>query len=457
MRTVLLAILILICGLTAFGAQAPREDDPRSGWPPDDRPRDERRIERPAERYLDRYADRWADERPREVAPRVAGPRDSRPREDRYREDRPRDERYRAEPAGEARRADWREPEPLREAPRDRRAVRTERASLPPEPDPLPAPRPVEPGGEYRPPVMQPTDIMVSLGLPCCHFVADCSCYFLQPVWKTNPAYLVTHNFTTLRQEDFNYSWSLNPVVQVGFVGEHVVGVRARYWRFDENARESFLNDGSVVLESASPLGLVVGSGAPREGMIFNSHVKLEVIDLEATRVFQSNDWSILLTAGARYAHLGQEYNAFSANTGTLREALLSGHRFKGGGPTASIETWYPIGHGGWAVFANTRAAILFGQAKHRATRFIALNQDSPYDDAGTDSNDLIPVLEMLVGLEYAACLGSCQLVFQVGGIGQVWFGAGNPANSQFLFTGSSDASANLGFVGLSATVGFHF
>jgi hypothetical protein len=80
-------------------------------------------------------------------------------------------------------------------------------------------------------------------------------------------------------------------------------------------------------------------------------------------------------------------------------------------------------------------------------------------DGTETSQASVLPVGELEIGAEYGRDLGRAYLVVQLGFVGQVWWGAGNAANSTVL-NGSSfraDNASNLGLVGLAFRLGLSF
>ncbi len=362
------------------------------------------------------------------------------------------------------------------------------------------------------------------------HFVAGIGFYYLQPYWERNPAYVATLNqlaggfggglagidlvATTLDdQQDFNYDAEIAPRVLLGYVSGDGLGVRARYWHFEQGDAIGVVNNVPPIepaimvpgftVQSAAPLGLGFESpslavlfGFP-DVMVFEGDLELDVWDFEVTKDLQIGNWTLLASGGIRYAHLAQSYNAFLSSRAifdstfdvggvdfpsvvdlSTQAAVLSGHHFQGAGPTAALEARYPIIEGGLALYGSARGAVLFGTAEQRATERGALTGTITVDLPGPDAvvpvsfvsvdaksaprDDILPVAEFEVGFEWAMESGGSQLFIQVAVVSQTWFGAGNASNNKVISRDtlilvpeeSTDDRVDLGFFGLSVMAG---
>jgi hypothetical protein len=317
------------------------------------------------------------------------------------------------------------------------------------------------------------------------HIAAGAGFYFLKPYFPGNPAF--TLKFTDLntapglsatmvssQQQDFCYGPAFVPLIWLGFVSDGGLGIRARWWHFDESDRITAGNNdgtGATVFTSASAGGLSVSSpgyllsrfGAGTDLMTFESNLKLDVWDLEATQDFQAGRWSVLLAGGVRYAHLSQDYNAFRFNSGPGGTSLfsqdsatlLSGHNFNVTGPTVCLEVRRPLGNTGLSLYGNGRGSMLFGYRWQQADRLTVRSGTTagvPFNVTSLSEftacqDAVLPVTEVEIGAEYTRVWGRLQPFLRAGLVGQTWFGAGNAAG----------AGGNLGFFGLTVTAGVGF
>jgi hypothetical protein len=284
-----------------------------------------------------------------------------------------------------------------------------------------------------------------------------------------------THTVQTIRQ-DFGNHLDVSPLIWIGAENSEGLGIRGRWWQLWNSSNRQAINTdptGSTVASSASPLGLSISSpgptlsdGAGADVFFFHRDLRLAVWDLEATQTLQLGRWALMLTGGARYAHLSQDYNAFRVNTnpdlaGGLdvqqdTSVLRSGHNFDGAGPMVSMDARRPLGDSGFALYGNIRGSILFGTTHARASTesvFAGTMADgTPFnmvtsEEASAHSTSVLPVVEIEVGAEYGRPVGRFYPFLRAGLVGQTWFGAGN----------ASSADGDLGFLGLEASLGFQF
>ncbi len=300
----------------------------------------------------------------------------------------------------------------------------------------------------------------------------------------------------SIRRKDFDPELDLAPRVWLGWQSADGVGVRGRFWRFHQQLDEFVFNPapgangeaGAVEVFSADPLGLAIQSPGPllsgqlnvggnvanfngsgADFLMIQSSLELWTIDLEATEEGRLGRWRFLGGAGLRYAHLSQSYNAYRfnrdnvpgvANVEADAAVLLSGHQFKGIGPTATLEVKRPLADSGFALYGQARGSMLFGKSKQRAHLAAVVSgtatggglpagpfRETAFIDAAADHDDVLPVVELEAGIEWARDLRRSQVFIQTGVLAQNWFGAG----------GASTEEGNLGFLGLSLGVGLRF
>ncbi len=300
----------------------------------------------------------------------------------------------------------------------------------------------------------------------------------------------------SIRRKDFDPGLEVAPRVWLEWRGDEGVGVRARFWRFEQHLDEFVFNPapgangeaGEVEVFSADPLGLHIDSPGPllsgqlnvggnvanfngsgADFLLIQSSLELWAIDLEATEEGQLGRWRFLASAGLRYAHLAQSYDAYRfnrdnvpgvANVEADAAVLLSGHHFKGIGPTVALEAKRPLGNSAFALYGLARGSLLFGQSKQEA-HFAAVVagtatggglpagpfKETTFIDASATHDDVLPVAELEAGIEWSRPIRDSRLFIQAGVMAQNWFGAG----------GASSEDGNLGFLGLTLSVGLQF
>jgi hypothetical protein len=297
-------------------------------------------------------------------------------------------------------------------------------------------------------------------------FSADVGLCILQPRWNTNPAYRiqsVTVDNDSRQQQDFTNASDVGPMLSLAYVGCDGLGVRGRYWQLETDAESSLQNDGTLLISSATPLGLgiadatVVGTEDVR--WVFESDLRIRVLDLEATQNLRWECCTFVLAAGGRLAYLSQSYDVTRTVPGATTPTLLtSGHRFRGAGPTLALAARRPIGELGLAVLAQGRGALLFGRHRQTATLATGDEMGPASSEASVSQEDLVPILELELGAQYACCWGRSHFLLQAWITGQSWLGAGNASNTDVIVGLANDNDqANLGFVGLVLSMGLDY
>jgi hypothetical protein len=222
-------------------------------------------------------------------------------------------------------------------------------------------------------------DMCGQCGAPC-----DCSCYcdlgcggfyggaeavIVRPHFQneSNSLGLLILEGEGLEQLGPRYDYAATPRAFLGWRNCRGTGVRARYWRFDEEAR----------------LGLEFFD----ENL--SSTLDVQTLDLEFTQRVCWGPVESNLAFGVRY---GGVENGLEASADGLN---LVQTRFDGWGPTMAIEHRVPLGQGGLAVVGNLRGSLLFGDMGYSLFDEVLLAEGRA---------DMTAVAEMQVGLEWQRC-----------------------------------------------------
>lgn len=333
--------------------------------------------------------------------------------------------------------------------------------------------------------------------VPASTFRAGAGFYYIKPYFDTNPGFAQSTNTTTALQAatattQFNFDWGYRfaPLVWVEYVHHDLFGLRARWWQFDcappnLNATNLFNPGGPITqITSAFPLGLGVisnpnGAGAGfNDTLLFQSGLRLNVYDFELTKEFRGTLGWIHIAAGARYAELAQSYDAFLQSTpaspgaSTVASTLLSSHDFRGAGGTLALDAGFTLGDTGISLFCIGRGSLLYGVGRENASlRTVTTNPLGQVTtqtlDPSASQDRVLPVGEIEIGAEYARYFGRARFFVRTALANQIWFGAGNAANNQTItgtgtlltvpVTQAADNHINLGFFGLTATIGFQY
>jgi hypothetical protein len=294
--------------------------------------------------------------------------------------------------------------------------------------------------------------------------------YYVQPFWDNNPAYAIQTNTpgNLLREQDFSFDAAFAPNVWLKLSGPSGLGVRGRFYKIEQEAvaiaiNDTGLNDDgpSTTIFSAGPNGLPFVSTTAGDHLRFDAEFQLSVGDIELTQAFCLGTWRGEFGLGGRYAYLSQDYHALKINPDNSDFSVIhSNHRFSGFGPTACLELSRPIANTGFSLYGSSRGSLLYGTSKQIANRTESMvgNLGTSMDSMSS-GDDLLPVLEMELGIKYGKNLGPVELFLQTGVVSQLWFGAGNASNNDQIIgaTPTADSQGNLGFFGLSFQAGLRF
>jgi hypothetical protein len=333
--------------------------------------------------------------------------------------------------------------------------------------------------------------------VPASQFRAGAGFYYLRPYFDTNPAFAQSINVTTptqavttTTQTNFDWGFRMAPLVWVEYVHRDLFGIRGRWWQFDGTPpginTANLFNAGAATTQvtSAFPLGLGIisnpnGAAAGfNDSLNFQSGLLLNVWDIEITKELRAPIGWLAFSAGARYAESKQSYDAFLVSTpavpgaSTVISTLLSDHDFRGAGGTVALDAGFHLGDTGVSLFCTGRGSLLYGVGRERAT--LATATINPLGAITTQTLEpsatqdrVLPVGEIEIGAEYARNVGRFRFVLRAALANQIWFGAGNAANNQTItgsgtlltvpVTQAADNHMNLGFLGLSTTLGIQY
>lgn len=294
---------------------------------------------------------------------------------------------------------------------------------------------------------------------------------FMQPRWQNNPAMVTIAGGgappLAFGQQNFNFNPTFSPNVYAGYTLPNGFGGRAHWWWFDQSANANATTDGTVTLNSATPLGLGIASATAGYSLVTRALLEVNVIDGEAITELQLGRWNVLLGGGARYARLSQRYEAWENDAvGGNLKTLISSSRQEGVGPTVVAETARRLGDFGLGLYSMGRGSVLFTRATQNASQSDVVL--GPIAAADVGENDVLPIAEIEAGIDYAQAIGRLRLFLRLGAAAQFWFGAGNSSNSNTTAAGGGGPGGgavipnpqsrnNLTFFGLNFMTGFQF
>lgn len=324
-------------------------------------------------------------------------------------------------------------------------------------------------------------------------FVAGAGFYILRPFFNNNAAYTTTYttlipgvgvaNTTTTNttQQNFQDNYTFAPLVWLGYVSRSGLGVRARYWYYQNTATTTTTNDvfptgttATVITSSGTPPffvtsgnpGSALSNGVGQDQLQFTRSLRLNVWDMEAIQQLNSGPWSLLVGAGARYATLNQSYGATRFNPGGSNaagtttfdldfETASSVNNFKGAGPMAVLEAYRTLGNTGLAIYGSARGSVLFGT--HRMPMSHTQLEDgtlagatigfATFDSSSLNSYGVLPVGEVELGGLYYRDIGSFRVFVRPAAVGQVWWNAGT----------ATSRTGDLGFLGGTLAFGVQY
>lgn len=211
------------------------------------------------------------------------------------------------------------------------------------------------------------------------------------------------------------------PRVWLGLVDEQGLGLRARFWRF----------------ENVSSVDRVLH--VPLQGDYSCMGIDAHTLDAEITQQFCICQWDATIASGVRYASLEQRIMAADADD-------FRGKRFRAIGPILSLDLHRSLGRFGFAWIANARGSLSVGEAQWSA----------PGRAQNTD--DIGSILDMQIGLQWSRCFPRLGKVAVRGTYDQQnWFGTatsfGTESSAANGMLGIQPDDHDLAFMGFSVGV----
>lgn len=340
--------------------------------------------------------------------------------------------------------------------------------------------KPVSENADAKTMVVPPPPVVVEAPAVSCWGVsdsrgarlkADVGFMVLTPRWSSNPALAIISNVmgggTSVASEvrDFDFNAQFVPTVSLGGVLAHGFGARMNWWGFvvgDRLAASTNTPSTAVIPPNGGAL-LLANVFGTSTALATAARLHMDVWDFELTDDVRLSRWAGLVALGVRYAHLSQEYTAFTTDVSLAGPlAMFASHNFNGAGPTLALELHRDLGLAGLYFYGYGRGSVLFGSATERSDIQSPGNTMSFTDlSSAAQRQPVLPVGEIDFGLGWNRALRTSVLYAQVGFVGQVWWGAGNATSEPgVLSTILGDSGArndNLGLIGLSVRTGVNF
>lgn len=352
---------------------------------------------------------------------------------------------------------------------------------------------------------------------PCCGITGGVGFYYFRPYFDSNTAFVTTVNQApadvtspSARQTttDFNWNYSVSPLVWLGMTTDTGLGGRVRWFQFDQNSQNTVLSNTFSPLTTITaspnlpspvqpnvpgtfvPGNINVASGAATfpllpfrspgfinrntnggsgpDAITFGSGLKIVVIDAEATHTINFRQSQLILSGGGRYLHMNQTYfatlnnsNTIGANTATEAYQADYDHSFNGAGTTMALQFRRPFGQSGFTMFGSARGSLLVGRGRQNLVvtenivdpgsaiqvgQNFTTNPPRSFSSHGPNNN-LMPVAEIEFGFEYGVNIWDTFWFTRVAAANQNYFDAGN----------ASSTHGNLGLVGFTVQSGITY
>jgi hypothetical protein len=292
--------------------------------------------------------------------------------------------------------------------------------------------------------------------------------YYLRPYISNNPAFVTNTGIGTPRptSSTTDFDWSYKPAAAfwLGYALESGLGLRARFFYFDQASSTSSTSltafgAATTTITAAPGLqpvggfafaspGILLTGGVGQDQLAFSSNLKIQNYDFEVTFAWNFDCFALVFSGGGRYTQIAQNYNAALTNVpgggASEFDTLNVNHTFVGGGPTVAIQGTWQIGHTGLAVFGTARGSITVGSGLQDTvfTQIVTDPVNGNQNNVATNHvapQQVLPIMELEVGLEYGVTLGQTRWFVRGAGVSQTYFGAGSSTsrdNNLSLFGG---------------------
>jgi hypothetical protein len=292
---------------------------------------------------------------------------------------------------------------------------------------------------------------------------------------------------------EFSHSYRASGRFELGWKSDNGLGIRGRFFWIHDSASTSlednagfqntaefpnlnFSRSSGTVFQTSQPLGTsfsTVGTETAPSIFTTNSRLRLQSWDLEATSDCHYGALEMTWSAGLRWLHIAQDYQANETviNPGDLlfpditpiQQSLTSGHNLNAFGPTIGLEGRYPV-TSNLKALAQARFGLLYAKGTQSVfgsetplegiptyTPTLALN----YNVAG-DRCVTLPVGELELGAEYSKTIGcnGPELFIRGTVLSQAYWGAGRAARVNF---NNNPSSEDLIFFGFAVDVGIRY
>jgi len=205
----------------------------------------------------------------------------------------------------------------------------------------------------------------------------------------------------------------LTPRIWAGYVGENGLGVRGRYWQFDQD-----LPAENNALFFAGPFGPIPAGTT----VVTAGHLKMFAIDAEVTQQMDLGLWRANLGGGLRVVGIRHDFGATITEPGPVVTNVRDDSQFNGIGPTLFAEFRRPLGSSNFSLVANGRGSLVFGEWLQRTAVDTALFGTA--FDFSQKTDTVVGIAEIQLGAQWRRELPGGNLFLQALWEGQVWSGS---------------------------------
>ena len=241
----------------------------------------------------------------------------------------------------------------------------------------------------------------------------------------------------TLNMVPFSYDYALTPRVWFGYTAANGLGIRTRYWQYDQSAPPFQMNP--LIAAQANVVSVIFPAtiaATPGEILDVADELEVQTVDLEGTQKIKFGKISIVGGGGLRYALMRQVSQATVTNQGVVTKSLNWLRKFEGIGPTISVEIERPLGIKGLVVIGAFRGSLLFGEKDLNRIAVNGIDEGLPVV-ALDNADEVLGIGELELGLEWTRQLAKGGSLFIRGTYeGQLWSDCGTPTLGYLGFQG---------------------
>jgi hypothetical protein len=257
---------------------------------------------------------------------------------------------------------------------------------------------------------------------------------FAKPMLKESFRASIADVTGTLSLVPYDYAYNATPRAWIGYVGPNQMGVRARYWKLNQDQGPDDFAADQVTFPGTQNVTIIfpaVIQTAPGDVLTVSNSISLQTLDLEGTLHFDGWGNYFVASAGLQYARIAQAFDA-TVSTGGIPDQFLNWDRkLEGVGPMAGIQVRRPLGCYGLEAFGGAQGALIFG--KKDIHRFSIGGPPLEFGGPPTvnfdDADELLVTAQLQLGAQWSRPLaGGGDLFLRATYEGQIWTDSGGSA-----------------------------